>query len=360
VGAAFTVLFALKNETLTMYFLTGEQSAKAEILGYAKAYMEVMIWGMLPFAVSSAYASTLRESGQTVVPMIASVAAVVINLFLNWILIFGKLGAPAMGVVGAAIATVISRFAEMGIDVVWAHTHADRVLFTKGVFRSFRIRSTLLQDIVLRSLPLFVNEFLWSTGTSVITQVYSTKGLVVVAALNIGFVLNDLFQMAAFSIGNTIGIIVGQQLGAGQTDKAVDTDRKLLAFSLVIVTVCAGLMCACASLFPAMYNTTPEVKKLAAQLIRVMSAVMPFSTLAHGSYFTLRSGGKTIVTFLFDSCFMWTANIPAAWCAAHLTPFGILAVYAISNSTDIIKCIIGCTLVHKRVWVNNLAKANEA
>ena len=359
VGAAVTVLLAFKGEALTLYFLTGEESAKAEVLRYAKAYMDIMLWGMLPFAVSSAYASTLRETGQTVVPMLGSVAAVVVNLFLNWVLIFGKLGAPAMGVVGAAVATVISRLVEMGIDVVWAHTHPDRVLFTKSVFRTFRIRRALLKDVVLRSLPLFVNEFLWSTGTSVITQVYSTKGLVVVAALNIGYVLNDLFQMAAFSIGNTIGIIVGQQLGAGETDKAVDTDRKLIAFCMVIVAVCAGLMCACAPLFPAAYNTTPEVKKLAAQLILIMAAVMPFSTLAHCSYYTLRSGGKTIVTFLFDSCFMWTVNIPVAWCAAHLTPFGILAVYALSNSTDLIKCVIGCTLVHKRVWVNNLTKVNE-
>lgn len=341
-------------------FLNGEEAARAEVMAYAMDYARVIIWMMLPFAISSAYSTTLRETGQTVVPMLASIAAVFVNLFLNWVLIFGKLGAPELGVVGAAWATVASRVVEAAINVVYSHVHAGRLLFAKGLFGALPVHKGLFGRILRRSLPLFFNEFLWSTGTSVLMQVYCTRGLEVVAALNIAYVIQDLFQMAAFSTGNTIGIIVGQQLGAGELDRAVDTDRKLIAFGLVVALVLAALMCLIAPLFPRLYNTTEEVRTMACRIVLVMAAILPFGTLSHSGYFTLRSGGKTALTFIFDCGFMWLVNIPVAWCAAHLTALHILLVYLISNGTELIKSAIGLVLVRKRIWVNNLTEKENA
>lgn len=349
-------VISLWGGELAGLFLNGEEAARAEVMAYAMDYAKVIVWMMIPFAVASAYSSTLRETGQTVVPMAASIAAVIINLFLNWVLIFGKLGAPELGVVGAAWATVVSRVAEAAINVIYSHCRRDRLLFSKGFFGRLPVHPGLFGHILKRSMPLFFNEFLWSTGCSVVMQVYCSRGLVVVAALNIAYVISDLFQMAAFSTGNTIGIIVGQQLGAGELDRAVDTDRKLIAFGLLVALILAGLMCLIAPLFPQLYNTTEEVRALACRLVLVMAAVLPFGTLAHAGYFTLRSGGKTAITFIFDSGFMWLVNIPAAWCASHLTDWNILLVYAASNSTDLIKAAIGLILVRRKIWVNNLTE----
>ena len=360
VGALCMGLLTLRGQFLVSLFLTGEEADVAEVMRQAMAYLRVIIWMILPFAVSSVYSSSLRETGRTLIPMIASVSAVLINLFFNWVLIFGKLGAPALGVTGAAYATVLSRIVEMLIVVIYSHRHAGEVLFSRKLFGAMPVRKGLTAEILRRSVPLFINEFLWSTGTSVIVQVYSSRGLDVVAALNIGYVVADLFQMAAFSTGNTIGILVGQQLGAGELERAVDTDRKLIAFGLAASLLLGGVMCLIAPLFPRLYNTTEAVRTLACHLMLVMAAVLPFGTLAHASYFTLRSGGKTLVTFIFDSGFMWLANIPAAWLAAHGTSWHILIVYAVSNSTDLLKAAIGLTLVRKRVWVNNLTQKHEA
>lgn len=360
VAAVCMGVIELWGDTLAGLFLNGEEAARAEVMGYAMDYADAIIWMMIPFAIASAYSSTLRETGQTMVPMVASIAAVFVNLFLNWVLIFGKLGAPELGVVGAAWATVASRVVEAGINVVYSHVHADRLLFAKGLFSRLPVHKGMLGSILRRSLPLFFNEFLWSTGCSVIMQIYCTRGLVVVAALNIAYVISDLFQMAAFSTGNTIGILVGQQLGAGELDRAVETDRKLIAFGLMVALVLAGLMCLIAPLFPRLYNTTDEVRALSSRVVMVMAALLPFSTLSHSGYFTLRSGGKTALTFIFDCGFMWLVNIPVAWCAAHLTALHILLVYAVSNGTDIIKAAIGLVLVHKGIWVNNLTKNNPA
>lgn len=354
-GLGLAVLSVWGTE-LSQLFLTGEEAAKAEVMRNVQDYLGVMLWMIIPFALSNVYSSTLRETGQTFIPMLASCTAVLVNLVLNWVLIFGKLGAPALGVKGAAIATVAARVVELGIVMVWSYRHKEEVLFTKDTFQnSFGLRGRLAWDITRRSIPLFLNEFFWSTGTSVVMQVYSTRGLEVMAALNIAYVILDMFQMAAFATGNTIGILVGQELGAGELEKAVDTDRKLIAFGLAVSVVMAGLMCLVAPLFPRLYNTTDEVKSLAAHMMMVMAAVLPFSTLAHAGYFTLRSGGKTLITFIFDSCFMWVVNVPVAWCAAHLTAWPVLAVFAVASSMDVIKAAIGIYLVGKKTWVNNLA-----
>ena len=359
VALAGLVVLSVWGMDLAGLFLTGEEAAKAEVVANVEDYLRVMLWMILPFALTNVYSSSLRETGQTVVPMIASCAAVAVNLFLNWVLIFGKLGAPALEVKGAAIATVIARFVELAVVMVWSHRHAREVIFPHETFRKgFGLRPALAWDITRRSLPLFVNEFLWSTGTSVVMQIYSTRGLEVMAALNIAYVVLDLFQMAAFSTGNTIGILVGQELGAGRLEQAVDTDRKLIAFGLAIALGMAALMCVVAPVFPELYNTTAEVKTLAARFMMIMAALMPFTTLSHTCYFTLRSGGKTLITFVFDSCFMWAVNVPAAWCAAHLTVWPVLLVFAFASSMDIIKAAIGLYLVGKKTWVNNLAQQN--
>lgn len=355
--AATMGVFALRGEPLVRLYLTGSEAETAEVLGYAMGYMRIMIWGMLPYAVAMAYASTLREAGRTVAPMAASWAAVGVNLLLNWILIFGKLGAPAMGARGAAIATVVSRLVEMAVNMLWSHVKAGEVRFTHRMMEGFPMPVSLLKNLTAKSIPLMLNEALWCIGTATLTQIYSTRGIQVIASLNIANVLMDLFTAVAFSVGTSIGILVAQELGAGQTERAVDVDRKLLALGLFISLFICVVMLITSGMFPRFYNTTPEIRALATRLIRLMALVLPLDCLAHGSYFTMRSGGKTLVTFLFDSGFSWAVNVPVAYCVAHFTGLGILSLYAISAFTVIFKCIIGLTLVHKRYWVNTLSGA---
>ena len=336
-------------------YLTGGEAARQEVLGYAMGYMRIMLWGMIPYTISMVYATTLRETGRTLAPMIASWAAVAVNLVLNWILIFGKLGAPVMGVRGAAVATVVSRLCEMAINVAWSHAHGGEVFFTRNMLEGFPAGRRFAAELARKSVPLMINETLWCVGMATLMQIYSTRGLEVVAALNIGYVLMDLFNAVAFSIGTAIGIIVGQELGAGRLDEAVEMDRWLLALGVSIALAICLVLMAASGLFPRFYKTTPEIRALATSLIRVMALVLPLDTFTHGCYFTMRSGGKTAITFLFDSGFVWVINIPAAFLCAHYTGLGILAVYAVSSFTIIIKCIVGAVMVHRRYWVDTLS-----
>lgn len=351
-------LFLTADESLIGMYLTGEGDPEtaAGALSYGVDYLKVMLWGLLPFALANAYSSTLRETGETVVPMIAGVAAVFVNLVLNYVFIFGHFGAPKMGVSGAALATVISRFAELAIVALWTHLNADKKPFIIGAFRSFYLPKKLLRGIAIKGMPLLLNEFLWSTGMAIMNQCYSTCGLDVVPAMNISSTLYNLGSVAFLAMGNAVGIIMGQLLGAGASEQTVrEENRKLMFVSILSGVLFGGLIASVSSLFPELYNTTQEVRALAAKLICISALLMPFNAYTNATYFTLRSGGQTMVTFLFDSCFVWVLCVPLAFLLSRYASVGILPLYAVCQATDLIKCAIGAMMLKQGKWIQNLA-----
>ncbi len=348
--------FLLYGDGLISLFLhPGEEDLDlTATLRFAREYLAVMLIQTAPFALSQVYSGTLRETGETLLPMRAGIAAVLVNLVFNYILIFGKLGAPALGVVGAAAATVLSRFVELAIILIWAHSHPERAPFALGLYRSLRVPGELLRRILILGAPLLLNEFLWAGGMTVLNQCYSLRGLEVVSAFNISNTVGNLFFCAFIAMGNAISIIVGQLLGAGELERAVDEDRKLIVFSLAL-SVGIGLLMALVSPFiPRIYNTTDTVKALAVKLLLVYAAMMPLFSYTNSCYFTLRSGGKTLITFAFDSLFVWVFSIPVAFWLSRGTDMGIVLMYAIVELLNLVKCVIGAILVRRRRWVVNL------
>jgi len=352
-------LFLLAGTPLIQSYLKGEgdPAVAANTLCYGLKYLKVMLWGLVPFAVSNAYASTLRETGQTMVPMIGGVTAVLVNLALNYILIFGHLGAPEMGVEGAALATVISRFVELAVVAGYTHLNGKKHPFIQGAYRSVYIPGKLFGNIVRKGLPLLVNEFLWSSGMAIMNQCFSTCGLDVVPAMNISSTIYNLASVAFLSLGNTVGIIMGQMLGAGTKEGEIrDSNRKLVAVSVTSGAVFGALMAAVSGIFPGLYNTTDAVRHLATQLICISAFMMPFNSYTNAAYFTLRSGGQTTVTFLFDSCFVWAVCVPLTYCLSRFTGMPIVPLYMISQGLDLFKSAIGAYMIKKGKWIQNLAQ----
>ena len=321
---------------------------------YGSRYLAIMLAGLFPFALVQTYSGTLRESGETIMPMVAGIAAVLVNMVFNYILIFGKFGAPALGVEGAAIATVLSRFVELLIIVVWTHTHKEKNPFIEGAYRSLHIPAPLLRQILVTGTPLLINEALWSGGMATIAQCYSVRGLAVVAGINIAITIANVFNVVFLSLGNAVGIIIGQLLGAGKLEEARDEDNKLLAFAVASCMAVGVIMFLIAPVFPQIYNTEAEVRRLATSFIQISALCMPLYGFTNAAYFTLRSGGKTFVTFLFDSVFVWLASIPLVFCLTRYTEVGIVYVYLACQLTEFVKCCIGFALVRKGVWVQNM------
>lgn len=351
--------FLAFGENLILLYLHDEggtsQSLEAA-LRFGKQYLAVMLVGLLPFGIEEVYASTLRECGETRVPMIAGVVAVFVNLGFNYLLIFGKFGFPKLGVEGAAIATVLSRYVQAAIVIIWTHAHTKQMVFAQGLYQGFGIPGQLIGKITVKGLPLMVNEILWAAGMAVLNQCYSLRGLDAIAGLNIASTITNLFNVVFISMGSAVSIMVGQLLGAGKMEEARDVDTKLIAFSVMSCVGLGAILMVLAPLFPEFYNTTRQVKDLATGFIRVGAGCMPIFAFMHAAYFTLRSGGKTLITFCFDSVFLWLVSTPAAFLLSRYTALPILTLYLCVQLIDLIKCGIGFVLVKKGVWIQNVVQ----
>ncbi len=354
ITAVGLLIFLTADDMLIRAYLQGEGTAEdiAAVEAFGKEYLKIMLWGTLPFAVSQAYASTLRETNDRIIPMVSTVTAVFVNLILNYTLIFGHFGAPALRVNGAAIATVISRYAEFLILIIWSHTHKNKYPYIKKLFTASTLTKAQIKKMLIVSSPLLINETLWSAGMAILNQCYSVRGLDIIAAINISSTISNVFNVSFIACGSAIGIILSQMLGAGEKEKAKLASTRLLFFAVFIVIFIGAVMAAFAPIFPTIYNTTDEIRECAKNLILIVAAFMPVQAFANACYFTLRSGGKTFITFLFDSGFVWTVSVPLAFVLSRFTGIPILQLFAIINFTDIIKCILGYIFMKKGLWLN--------
>lgn len=353
VTALAILLFVTKGSALISLYLTDTvgNGATEAALGYGLQYLSIMMFGLVPFAINQSYATNIKETGQTMIPMIASFAAVGSNALLDFLLIFGIGPFPKLGIVGAALATVIARYIEALIVVFWAHTHKEKNKYLTSAYTGFGIPKDELKAILIKGFPLMMNEVLWAAGMTAVTQCYSIRGLEVVAGLNIATTITNLFNIVYIQLGACISIVVGQYLGAGELEEAKDADNKMIVFSVFCCVIMAVAMLIVGRFFPGIYNTTDEIKELATRFIAVSAIIMPFCSFSHASYFTLRSGGKTLVTFLFDSVFTWIIVVPTAFVLAHYTGLGIVSVYFFVQATELIKVVIGYCMVKSNVWL---------
>lgn len=358
VSLAGIAIFLLFGDFLISLYLQGEGSEEDLLLvaDYAKRYLNIMLVGAFPFALSNAYAGTLKETTDRIVPMVATVSAVFVNLIFNYFLIFGKFGFPKLGVDGAATATVLSRFVELAILIVWSHTHRKKYPFIKHLYTKFYLTKEQIKKITVIASPLVLNETLWAAGIAVLNQCYSYRGLTVIASLNITSTISNLFNVTFISFGSAIGIILSQTLGAGKKDEAKFASTRLVWGATAISAAIGVTMVFFAELFPRIYNTEDTVRALATSLITAAALFVPVHAFLNACYFSLRSGGKTIITFIFDSGYLWLISFPIAFCLSRFTDINVVAMYCIVSAADILKCALGYVFLKKGIWLNTVVE----
>ena len=343
-------LFYTFGQQLISLYLNDNPTDSLKTLNYGMDYLKIMLIGLIPFVITQVYSSSLRETGNTVLPMIASVVAVIVNFCINYILIFGHFGFPQLGVTGAAIGTVVSRVVEMSINIVGGY----RNVYLKEAMVLKKVPLSSTKEMLKRGLPLLCNEILWSISIALISQSYSTRGIIAVAAINITTTVTNFFMIVCYAMGNSISIVVGQQLGAGEIEKAKDYDLKMLFMNFVMCLAIGIVLFNVSSLIPQIYNTSLEVKALASQLLKIAACMLPIISIYYSSYFTMRAGGKTFITFLFDSGYTFVFTFMSALLLTRLTSLPILTIYLLVQCVDIPKATLGLVLVRKGIWVHNI------
>lgn len=350
------LVFLLGGKYMVGLYLHGESDTVDSVLTLklAMEYLMIMIAGFVPFAFTQVYASSLRETGDSVKPMFAGIISVFVDILFNYLLIYGKFGMPQLGVKGAAIATVLARIVEFMVVVVWAHNAKNKPDFLHGLYSTLAIPKTLAVSMIKKGLPIFLNEFLWAGGLAAMTQCYSTRGLEIVAGLNISNAICNLLNVVFVALGTAVGILIGQTLGAGQYEQAKKNAFSLMWFTGGICIMLTVILIALSGVFPNAYDTTKEVKEYGHYFIIITALFFPVQGLLNALYFTLRSGGKTFITFLFDSVFSWVVTVPLAAILCMLTKMPIFAAYALVQAVDFIKVLIGYILIRKGIWISSI------
>ncbi len=352
----FGLAFLFGGEALIINYLSdGSYSCdldKALIL--AKDYLLIIVIGFVPMAITQIYASTLKESGQTFVPMLAGVVAVAVNSFLNFMLIFGIGFFPKLGVVGAAIGTTVSRFVECGVVLAYVYKNRQKHHYFKGAFRTMYIPSKTVKIFLIKGIPLLINECIWSVGMSLLTLAYSKYGLIFVAAQSISSTVLNFFNITFRSLGIAVGIVAGRRLGAGEFYEAVDEVRKLNAFSLAVSVVIGVLVYVLADYITMLYNVSPEAKEWAVFFIKASAFFMPFLSYENSSYFTLRSGGKIMITFLMDGCFVFLLCAPVAFIMQMFAAASV--TFIVVQALTVVKAFIGFVLIKSKTWVCSIVE----
>lgn len=350
------VLFLTAGDALINVYLTGEGSPEdiATTFNSAKTYLLILLVGLIPFAFTQAYSGTLRESGETVLPMKAGIIAVLVNLAFNTLLIYGIGPFPTLGVAGAAIATVLSRFVEAAIVIIWTHTHTEKCPYVQNFWSGFKIPLPLTKNMLLKAIPLLLNEAFWSMGIAFTNQCYSVRGLDVVAANNICQTFFNVVSVVFIAGGNAIGIIIGNMLGAGKMNEIKENTPKFSMFSFLSGMVVA-VLCACVAPFaPYLFDATDSVRALATGLLLITAVTVPHNAIAFSSYFIMRSGGNALVTFIFDIGFMWLVSCPIGFILSRYTSLSILWLFFVVQGIYFIKGSLGLLLIKKDWWIKTL------
>lgn len=353
--AAGIILYSGGESLISMY-LRGEAGGLDTALTMQRSseYLNIILISLIPFTLAQVYYTSLRECGDSFKPMVCVIIAVITDVIFNYLLIFGKFGLPRLGVQGAAIATLISRVIEILVLIVWVHFSKAKTDFLIGVYKTLKVPIEETKIIMIKGFPIFFNELLWASSQAALTQCYSLRGQAIIAGINISNALCNLLNVVFIALGSSVGILIGQMLGSGELERAKKYSTRLAWFSAGITLLISGFLFVLAPFFPEIYNTTADVKEYARWFITITAVFFPVEALLNSLYFTLRSGGKTLITFFFDSGSCWLISYPIAFFLSNYTTTSIYVILISVFAVNIFKSIVGYILVKKGVWITNL------
>lgn len=350
-----------------MPFLIAAYLIPGQIIGFfspdpqlheaAMQYIFVAALTFIPQAISVAAMNAMRAVGETRLPLTISIVSVLTNALFNYLLIFGHFGFPALGILGAALGTLIARLVELVLVLIVMKR--SNFAFGSRVIDLFKIPKRLIATITKKSFPLMVNEIGFSLGLALLYKFYGTRGADVQTAISMAGTTADLFFVLFGGMAAATTVFVSQPLGQNNIEKAKTNAYRILRFAIVLAVVFGVNMFALSWVTPNLYAVSDEIRSTAANFIRIQAFFLWIYMINTECYFILRAGGDMRRTLMLDSGFMILINLPIVAAFAYLTDIPAVFLYMIGQTTDIIKIILSVTLVKKGTWLQNLAAHYE-
>ena len=327
----------------------------AEVIAGGVSYLRIVCIGYLFYAIANCTIMMLRSVKTVKVSIVVYTISLCVNGFLNWVFIFGNLGAPAMGVQGAAIATAIARITEFAIIMIFMIFIEDKIkLRLKYLIKVERI---ILKDYVSTCSPVLFNELLWSTGSSMISVVVGWMGTEIIAANTINSVAFQLATVFIFGISNATAVIIGNTIGEGEKEKAKEYAFSSAIFSLLVGIIAGVIIYILRPFVVDLYNVSDATKAVAMEIMSVTSIILVFQSVGVSMMMgVLRGGGDAKFVLLNDLIFMWFMAIPGGFFAVLVLDLPIIPVFFILKSDEIIKSFVAIFRVISGKWVRDVTR----
>ena len=354
ISGIYAILCAAIPEPLIGIMVSGNSSGAA-IIAEGSIYMRAVAPSFIPFALAVALGSSFREVGKTRVSLAASTIAALVNTFLNWIFIYGNLGAPRMEVRGAAMATDIARFVEIAIFLFWLGRSRPDFHFEPRTI--FDIDRKTFGTIMSRSGMMLFSETAWVVSETIITAMYNSRGGAdTVAGMAAAWTIANLFFLVFGAVHTAVAVIVGSTLGSGKLEEAKLKGRWITSGSVVFGVGIGLLAAASNAIVPLVFgNLSFQARTTTGAMILVIAAYLPLWTLLNAQFALSRAGGDTAMGVWVDVGVTYVVFLPFAWGLSALTPVGPVALFAVAKLTDFMKAAVAAWWLKKDKWVRNLA-----
>ena len=349
-GALFFVVPSIVRPQMVMRIFTTSEAS----ISLGAGYLRIAALTYPFIALTNVYVAMLRAVNRVVFPVVTSCIAIIVNICLNYVLIFGKFGAPALGVAGAALATLTARILE--ICLVLAYVYGKRLPLACGFSGLFGWSGQFIRKFFDTSAPVIANEFMWGLGTTMYSLAYGRMGDNAVAAITIATTIQDIVVVLFQGLSAATAVILGNELGGGMLKRAETYATHFFILEFFVMLASAAVVVGIRIPIIGLYNITPEVAHDVNLCILLFAAYMPFKMFNYINVVgVLRSGGDTKMCLFLDTSGVWFIGVPLAFLGALVWKLPIYTVYALVMLEEVYKAVLGYIRYRQKKWLRNLA-----
>ena len=329
-----------------------------EVIAEGVRYLKVICWTYPVFGLSNSLMYALQSVETAMIGTVMSCSTICINVCLNYCLIYGNFGAPELGIVGAAVATLVSRLMELGIILVYI-LFLDKKLHMK-LWELLQWDGTYLQDYLKVSTPIVISGLLWGVAQAAQTAIPGHMSATAIAANSIAIILFEIFAVLGAACANTASVVTGKTIGAGKLDKVKAYSKTMQGIFLLGGLFSGGMLFWCKDWIVNFYTVSPAVKAMAVDFMTVLSVASIGSCYEYpveGGI--IAGGGSTKYAAVVDNLFMWLFTIPSAALSAFVFQFPPVVTFAFLKADQILKCIPNCITCNRYRWVKRLTRGDS-
>ena len=355
---SFSIVIALIFTFASVFFpkfLIGLYSKDFHVIEIGARYLRIVAFSFPFFAMSFAFSMALRSTEHVKLPMVATMISLVLNAILNYLLIFGIGFFPSLGIVGAAIATCISRIVECFILFIVAYS--KKYELASSVKNLFSFTFFEIRKFIKIAFPVIINEAIWGLGTSMHSLIMGRTSTEAISAFNITGTISQITWVFFIGVGNAAGIIIGKKIGEGNETEARKYANTLSWFMPVMAIFIGLLLIPISKFLPFMFNVEANILVQAKMMLMILMCCYPLNAFNMCWVVGIcRAGGDTVFAAIIDVCFMWIIAIPLAACVAYFTNVQPYIIYICLLSEQIFKAIVGFYRIKSGKWLHNVVE----